>query len=121
MGIRVVQAAISSLFVLAAPMSGLAAETALQSTMRMACGKPGGARFEKGVIPDSKSAALVAVQILNAIYGAKNIANQLPLNVDEHADRYVISGVPPKNYVGGNATIVLCRSNGAVLYLSHSK
>ncbi len=79
MGTRVIQAVISSLFVLALPISGLAAETALQSAMQMACEKPGGARFEKGVIPDSKSAALVAVQILNAIYGAKNIANQLPL------------------------------------------
>ena len=68
MSIRVVQLAIPSLFALAISMSGLAAETALQSTMQMACEKPGGARFEKGVIPDSKSAALLAVQILNAIY-----------------------------------------------------
>ena len=121
MGTRIFQLTIFPLCVFAITISGLSAQPALESAMRATCEKPGGAIFEKGVIPNSATASAVAVQMLNAIYGAKNIASQLPLNIDERSDRYVINGIWPKHYVGGTATIILCRSNGAVLYMSHSK
>lgn len=104
---------ISTLNLAAEPVSGIA--------MRAVCGNPDGGTFEKGVIPDRKTASAVALQILNSIYGSEVIGHQLPLSVEEKADKYIINGVMPKYSIGGNATMVLCRSNGAVLYLYHSK
>ena len=121
MGTRAICSVPSALVLLAISTSSLVAQPASGNTMQASCGKPDGGIFEKGVIPDTKTASAVALQILNSIYGPKVIGHQLPLSVEEKADKYIINGVMPKYSIGGNATIVLCRSNGAVLYLYHSK
>ena len=85
------------------------------------CGMPSGASFAAGVLPDPKTAGLVALQILNGVYGSKLISHQLPLNIVSQGDRYVINGVRQSGAIGGHATIILCKSNAAVVFLSHSK
>ncbi len=91
-----------------------------QKAMRTACEKPEGALFPEGVISSDKSALFVATRILNDIYGPQVLKNQT-LVAQLHGDRYVINGVVPKNYVGGNATMIMCRSNGKVVFLTHTK
>lgn len=91
-----------------------------QKAMRATCEKPEGAFFPEGVISSEKSALFVATRILNDIYGPQVLKNQT-LVAQFHGDRYVINGVVPKNYVGGNATMIMCRSNGKVVFLTHTK
>ncbi len=111
--------AISILFFFAGPISALPADPALESAMHATCEMPKGGRFD--VIPDSKTASIVAADILKATYGPNVFIHQLPLSVVERDGRFIINGVPPKIYVGGSPTVILCRSNGAVLYIYHSK
>jgi len=109
------------LLALGAPCSGVSAQSELGVSKLSKCVAPDGATFVKGVLPDTKTAGLVALQILKAIYGSKLISKQLPLKIEARPDRYIINGVRSASSIGGNATIVLCRANGAVIYLSHSK
>jgi len=106
--------------VIGVAQSAAAADSDFQNAMRTPCEKPGGAIFDEGVIPNGKSALFVATRILTDIYGPHIFKNQT-LAVELRGDRYVINGVVPKNYVGGNATMIMCRSNGKVVFLSHSK
>lgn len=85
------------------------------------CRPPQGATFREGVIPDVATASRVSLAILNAIYGQELISMQSPLNITQEKDRYVIVGVRRRGAIGGHATMTLCKSNGAVVYLSHSK
>jgi hypothetical protein len=91
------------------------------TAMTAQCPAPQGRIFPRGVVPDAGAAGAVAVQILDAVYGEKVTATEVPLKVEAFPDRYVIHGVLPKNHIGGVATMVMCKSNGAVVYLSHSK
>ncbi|WP_398288867.1 NTF2 fold immunity protein [Sphingomonas nostoxanthinifaciens] len=46
---------------------------------------------------------------------------QLPLRATLHDEVWTVEGVPKQGSIGGNATIVLCQRNGAVLRMIHSK
>jgi hypothetical protein len=110
--------------VIGAAESAAAAETDLQTALRAAmqvpCEKPGGAIFDGGIISNGKTALFVATRILTDIYGPDVLKHQT-LAVEARGDRYVINGVVPKNYIGGNATMIMCRSNGKVVFLTHTK
>lgn len=108
-------------FVFVLSFGSFAAQAKLDKTSLSSCDTPEGAIFKDGVLPDTKTAELVATQILTRIYGTKLISPQLPLSVMPKGDRYVINGILRSGSIGGHATIVLCKSNAAVLFLSHSK
>lgn len=113
-------AAIGSAGIAFATTSPFDGDPRYQRAMAAACEKPEGALFPEGVISSEKSALFVAARILNDIYGPDVLKHQT-LAVESRGDRYVINGVVPKNYVGGNATMIMCRSNGKVVFLTHTK
>jgi len=75
------------------------------------------------IIPDEKTAKEVAKSILIPIYGKKDIKEQMPFEViyDSEYDAWVISGTLKSNMIGGVATIIIQKSDGKVLAVSHSR
>jgi len=75
------------------------------------------------IIPDEKTAKEVAKSILIPIYGKKNIKEQMPFEViyDSEYDAWMISGTLKSNMIGGVATIIIQKSDGKVLAVSHSR
>lgn len=75
----------------------------------------------RGVIGDSKTASAVALAYLVPVYGREIVSRQLPLRATLHDETWTVEGVLPPGSCGGNATIILCQRNGAVLRMNHSK
>lgn len=74
-----------------------------------------------GVISTPRMAVEVARVYLEAIYGVKNIARQLPLEASIDREVWHVRGVLPQVSVGGVAEIDLCQSTGQVLRVTHGK
>jgi hypothetical protein len=73
----------------------------------------------RGIISTSRIAAEVAQTYLEAIYGERVIARQLPLQVSMKRGVWHAKGVMPRNSVGGVAEIDMCQSTGQVLRVVH--
>ncbi len=75
----------------------------------------------RGVISDERTASAVALAYLRPIYGSDLIDRQLPLRATLRGGVWIVVGVPPRNWIGGNAEVALCQRNGTVLRIIHSK
>lgn len=75
----------------------------------------------RGIISNAQTANAVALLYLLPVYGRDVIDRQLPLRATLHDGVWTVEGVPPPGSIGGNATIILCQRNGAVLRMIHSK
>ncbi len=75
----------------------------------------------RGIISNAQTASTVALAYLLPTYGRAIIGRQLPLRVTLHDEMWTVEGVLPPGSIGGNATIILCQRNGAVLRMTHSK
>lgn len=76
---------------------------------------------QRGIISNAQTASAVALAYLLPVYGRATIGRQLPLRVTLHDQMWTVEGVLPPGSIGGNATIILCQRNGAVLRMIHSK
>lgn len=75
-----------------------------------------------GLVPNAKTAAIIAIAILNGIYGEQTINKEKPFNVKLYNNKvWCVSGVLPNGYHGGVAVISIRKSNGEVLNYFHSK
>lgn len=75
----------------------------------------------RGIISTAKTASAVALAYLVPIYGRENINRQLPLRATLRDEMWTVEGVLPPGSIGGNALIILCQRNGAVVRMIHSK
>lgn len=78
---------------------------------------------EEGAIPDAKTAVLVAVPILNSMYGERTIHFQQPYDVTLVNDKYwCIEGTRGFTHAhGGTFFLILRKSDGKAMYVSHDK
>jgi|GEM_PF-1230359 len=74
------------------------------------------------IVPDEKTAEEVAKVILTLIYG-KDIKKSKPfeVNFDSEYNAWVVSGTLKANMAGGVPTIIIQKSDGKVLAVSHTK
>jgi hypothetical protein len=73
------------------------------------------------IIKDSLTAIKVAEPILFSIYGKKNIEVQKPYKIYLINNYWVISGVLPEGYVGGNFLIIFDGRNSKVIRITYGK
>lgn len=75
------------------------------------------------IVPDEKTAEEVAEVILISIYGKNSIKGKKPFKVDFDSEynAWVVSGTLKPNMLGGVPTIIIQKSDGKVLAVSHSK
>lgn len=72
-----------------------------------------------GYIPDSQTAVRVAEAVLVAIYGNTIIGEQKPLVATLREGQWHVAGTLPEEYLGGVAIVVLNRSDGRIIRVSH--
>lgn len=75
----------------------------------------------RGIISNAQTASTVALAYLLPVYGRETISRQLPLRATLHDEMWTVEGVLPPGSIGGNAMMILCQRNGAVLRMIHSK
>ena len=85
------------------------------------CAPPMGVRAGKGIVTSLVFDYNLAITILVNIYGKALTREQIPLQIIEKDGIYYVHGVRRPGSIGGTASLKMCKSNGAVLYLSHSK
>jgi hypothetical protein len=74
-----------------------------------------------GLVATPSVAVAVARTYLSAIYGAKQINEQLPLKAMVHKGVWRVEGTLKPNLKGGVAEIEVCQSTGQVLSVDHGK
>ena len=76
----------------------------------------------KGVIPDSVTAIKVADVILSEVYGRRVIDGQKPFTAILVDGYWIVYGHLPDNFLfGGVAEIIIRKTNGEVIRISHGK
>ena len=73
------------------------------------------------IIKDSLTAVKVAEPILFSIYGKENIEEQKPYEIYLINSYWIISGVLPEDYAGGNFLIIIDGRNSKVIRITHGK
>ena len=78
-------------------------------------------KLSEGAVPDAKTAANFALNVLSPICGDKEIQKQIPFDVILINDIiWCVTGCPPK-HEGGNFCIWIQKQDGRVLDYWHSK
>ncbi|NTW31131.1 MAG: hypothetical protein HGB12_00595 [Bacteroidetes bacterium] len=77
----------------------------------------------KGIVPDEKTAADIAYIYLKNIYGEQSIRNELPLIVFSVNSYWFIEGTFKDEGMsnGGVAEILINKTDGKVIHVSHGK
>ncbi len=76
---------------------------------------------EKMLIKNNSTAISVVEPILFGIYGKDNIVKQRPYDVYLINNYWIISGILPRDYLGGTFLIIMNAKNGEVIRLTHGK
>ncbi len=77
--------------------------------------------FKKDVIPDAETACNVAVPIIKAVYGERQLISELPLQITLVNDKYWTVEGTLHTTKGGVVIMAINKSNGCVLNLTHGK
>jgi hypothetical protein len=74
-----------------------------------------------GVVPDAKTAIVIAEAVLLPIYGEKTIDGERPLRASLKDGVWTVEGTLPKGLVmaGGTAVVRLSKDDGRVLFITH--
>jgi hypothetical protein len=101
-------------------LAGFATPASAASDVRCA-GKVEGHPPAAGLVATPSVAVALARTYLSAIYGAKQINDQLPLKATVHRGVWRVEGTLKPNLKGGVAEIEICQSTGQVLSVDHGK
>jgi hypothetical protein len=74
-----------------------------------------------GVVPDSETAGNLAILILSKVYGKDTIENEEPFTALFKDGYWIVYGYLPDGYKGGVTEIVIRKSNGEVINISHGE
>jgi hypothetical protein len=74
-----------------------------------------------GVVPDSETAGNWAILVLSKIYGKDTIEKEKPFTALFKDGYWIVYGYLPDGYTGGVAEIVIRKSNGEIMNISHGK
>jgi len=76
----------------------------------------------KGVVPDSTTAIKIAEIILSGVYGKRMVDGEKPFTALLVDGCWVVYGHLPDNFLyGGAAEIIIRKTNGEVVNISHGK
>lgn len=76
----------------------------------------------KGLVPDEGSAIAIATAVATPIYGLKQIDSESPLRADLKGGVWLVIGTMHCNDCeGGTLVVQIKRSNGEILFISHTK
>ena len=81
----------------------------------------GGYQPATGMVGDRSIALEIARTYLSAIYGAEQIAAEMPLKATVREGVWHVEGVLKPGFDGGVAEIEICQSTGRVLSVRHGK
>lgn len=76
-----------------------------------------------GVVPDEETAVSMAIVILSPVYGKEKILKQKPFKATLRGNYWIVIGSMPegKMMLGGTAIIVINKTNGEIINISHGK
>jgi NTF2 fold immunity protein len=74
-----------------------------------------------GFIPDANTALKIAEAVLIPIYGKEQIAAEQPFRAILRGNTWMVVGTLKPGLAGGTAIIRLSKSDGRVLFVSHSQ
>lgn len=74
-----------------------------------------------GYVPDSKTAIKIAEAVLSTIYGESVVKKEKPLVASLKDDVWTIEGTAPKDVQGGTALIIIAKSDGRIIRVTHGK
>jgi hypothetical protein len=77
-------------------------------------------RPNRGYVSDQKTAIEVAKAIMLPIYGEKQIKSEEPFRASLDGNVWTVKGALPQG-PGGNSEVKLSKSDGTVLYVSHTQ
>ena len=77
-------------------------------------------RPTNGYLPDEKTAIQVAKAILISVYGEVTVKNEEPFTASLEGNIWTVKGAV-RPYPSGNAEVKLSKTDGAVLFLTHSQ
>lgn len=76
---------------------------------------------EQGFVPDERTAMTIAEAILVPIYGKKAIERQKPFVVSLSGNVWTITGLLPKDILGGVFFVQISKQDARVITLTHGK
>ncbi|HEY8571029.1 NTF2 fold immunity protein [Phenylobacterium sp.] len=101
-------------------LAGFATPASAATAVRCAA-KVEGHPPPKALVATPSVAVALARTYLSAIYGVKQINDQLPLKATVHEGVWRVEGTLKANLKGGVAEIKFCQSTGQVLYVDHGR
>ena len=79
-------------------------------------------RVGRGVIPNAETAAIIAYDYVNAVYGESFAKGEQPYKVQLiNEEAWVVDGQLPPNYDGGTFHLAMERYTGKIWYIYHEK
>jgi NTF2 fold immunity protein len=111
---------------LAVCVAGAVLHTPEQSKERPASGKWHATKWgrsylpSKGYLPDQKSAIQVTKAILAPIYGDEAVNDEEPFYASLEGNIWTVKGAV-RPYPFGNAEVKLSKTDGAILFVTHSQ
>lgn len=79
-------------------------------------------RYENGVIPNASSAAIIAYDYVNALYGEKSAIEEQPYQIQLINDQiWLVDGYLPINKLGGSFSMAIEKNTGSIIYILHNK
>lgn len=77
-------------------------------------------RPNNGFIPDEKTAIRVGMDVLDAIYGERQIESERPFSAKLERGTWTVTGTFQKaQHFGGVAVIKISKANGCIISVSH--
>ena len=77
--------------------------------------------FKKGIIPDAETACKVAIPIIKAAYGERQLISKMPLQITLVNDKYWTIEGTLHTAKGGVVFMTINKDNGCVLNLMHGE
>lgn len=77
--------------------------------------------FKKGIIPDAETACKVAIPIIKAAYGERQLISEMPLQITLVNDKYWTIEGTLHTAKGGVVFMTINKDNGCVLNLMHGE
>ncbi|MDQ2821524.1 MAG: YbbC/YhhH family protein [Pseudomonadota bacterium] len=76
---------------------------------------------KEGLVPDAKTAIIIALAVWEPVYGKANVASEGPYGAVLRGSHWTVSGTLRKGSSGGVATAVIDKKNGRIIKIYHTK
>jgi hypothetical protein len=103
----------------AEPRHELGPEWAKRYLSEAFSGKAESYKPEEGYVPNKETAITIAVTVLGPIYGKDKIEAESPFFAYLVDGYWIIKGSLPEGWKGGTAVVVISKTSGEIIHLTH--